>query len=1238
MTRAAHRFIDRPSGTLAQLLSAPPTSFGPVPMWWWSGDRLDPLRLRRQLEHLSAGGVRQVVVMNLAPCGPLYGALADEPEFFSDEWWSLLLGVCRDAAELGMRLWFYDQLGFSGADLQGRLVSREPSYRGWSLERPTDQLDPVRTVRRGFDYLSPVASAALIDSVHGEFERRLGEHLGTTVVGSFQDELASMPTWTSGFADEFLARRGYDLRPVIAALWDEVDGDSATVRVDYQRTRAELAEEAFFRPLHEWHEQRGLAVGCDQQHPARAGYPLEATQQYGDYLRTHRWFSAPGSDHWGEAKVHSSLAHLYDRPRTWVEAFHTTGWGGTLEETYDWLLPWLRAGATLFNPHAVYYSTRGGRWEWAPPSTCWRQPYWQQYPLLATTVTRLCAALSWGRHVCDVAVLFPTATAAADLPIDLPEVLLGQPAGTSAAQDAYLDVVGRMHWWEARPGVLDADGRDFDVVDDDSLVRASFVDGALRIGDESYRAVVLPGCRVLEPATAAALAAYAEAGGLVVAVGDVAAALRPLVDAAVISHVVGAGDLPDALRPLARRVVAPVPTLLRSDGDSALLLVVGAHPGATLADREWKTAGYDFDPARYAHSTTVTVVDVAGPVALCDPGTGVVTALPARVEGGALRVEIPLHGGPAALVLFGPAAAQSLAAPAAASAMAVAPPQPGGSAADQLRDGWTAELLPTMDNEWGDFAGDATPGPMPVQVWRMEQLRDDGGWSPARATFGTYGSVIGDDGVERSVVLSTQLGVAPETAAVEPRGFVGDDFLDVGDLADGGSARLHLPVFCNEDGPAVLTVGSTADVQVWWNGRPADLTGGPQLHTAQVEAHQGTNSLELVLVAASARRVRALWTLRSVPDLPPRPQWLAADGAETVLRRTWSVPTTPLPTTSGLLQLGTVGRVTLRVNGEVLARHGESDNYTHVRQPRVRRYSLEPLLQPGENDVELVLHEPESAAVVDAVAADSWLVTDGTWRAQVDGAARPVRGVVEVPHDPRWAQLRPRAHPLPHGHRLERSEPDPHRLGVPCAAGAAGATTFRFRLPPGATAVELPVAGRYDVGVEGCSVERTPVGVTLAPPAAGGATCTVVVTPPTGGTPLAGGALWSGPAIVHTAGSGSMPLGDWAAHGLSDYSGGLRYRRVVTGIAGDATLDLGAVRGTAQVRVDGRDMGVRIWSPYRFALTGLVARGSVLEVEVLGTLGPYQAAVSPTPWVLPGQETTGLLGPVVLHAAARPEA
>lgn len=336
--------------------------YSPVPIWWWSAEKLDPQRLRWQLEQFAAGGVFNLVILNLAPNGPLYGSDADDPPFFSEEWWQIFLGVCADAGDLGVRLWFYDQVGFSGANLQGDLVREQPAFAGqWlasavvegdgplalrfppegaplaasitqmeSGETLTWTPDPrevtdnspgrrrlrlIYAVRRGFDYFSAAACNALLDMVHGEFERRASHLFGNVIAGSFQDELPALPTWGADFQAAFQAQQGYDIMPKLGLLW-EGDGDEAqTVRAAFHAVRATLAETAFFKPLFTWHERHGLICGFDQQGPARAGDPVETVTLYADYLKTHRWFGAPGSDHHGEAKIHSSLAHLYDRPQ-----------------------------------------------------------------------------------------------------------------------------------------------------------------------------------------------------------------------------------------------------------------------------------------------------------------------------------------------------------------------------------------------------------------------------------------------------------------------------------------------------------------------------------------------------------------------------------------------------------------------------------------------------------------------------------------------------------------------------------------------------------------------------------------------------------------------------------------------------------------------------------------------------------------------------------------------------------
>jgi hypothetical protein len=190
-------------------------------------------------------------------------------------------------------------------------------------------------------------------------------------------------------------------------------------------------------------------------------------------------------------------------------------------------------------------------------------------------------------------------------------------------------------------------------------------------------------------------------------------------------------------------------------------------------------------------------------------------------------------------------------------------------------------------------------------------------------------------------------------------------------------------------------------------------------------------------------------------------------------------------------------------------------------------------------------------------------------------------------------------------------------------------------MPPGATEMCVPLAPgcQGEVTVDGRRVEarqdadgelRAVLGDGSGTPAG----CEIAVAPAPG---LSGGAVLTGP-IAFNVEAGRMELIDWQEAGLVNHSGGVRYRRHLDlGSLDDVTLDLGTVRGTAEVFIDDESAGIRVCSPYRFDLGGRLGHGRVaLEVLVLNTLGPHLDAVSPTPYVFHGQRASGLLGPVRL--------
>jgi hypothetical protein len=287
---------------LRQLFDNSPREFSPTPIWWWSGDRLDLDRLRWQLEQLAAGGVFNVVILNLAPAGPLYGKDADDPPFMSEDWWSIFSAVCVRAETLGVRIWFYDQIGFSGANIQGQLCVRDQRCRGRVLacdviegthashaafppvaeplaafvtdlddegkptgaprELPIDdrsvrcetagrhRLRLAYALQGGFDYFDPGSCALLLDTVHGEFERRVEKYFGNVIAGSFQDELPSMPSWSREFSCLFRERAGYDLTPLLWAAGKLAPRVSARYRQAIRRlpAHAPLVRRAGKRP------------------------------------------------------------------------------------------------------------------------------------------------------------------------------------------------------------------------------------------------------------------------------------------------------------------------------------------------------------------------------------------------------------------------------------------------------------------------------------------------------------------------------------------------------------------------------------------------------------------------------------------------------------------------------------------------------------------------------------------------------------------------------------------------------------------------------------------------------------------------------------------------------------------------------------------------------------------------------------------------------------------------------
>jgi hypothetical protein len=303
----------------------------------------------------------------------------------------------------------------------------------------------------------------------------------------------------------------------------------------------------------------------------------------------------------------------------------------------------------------------------------------------------------------------------------------------------------------------------------------------------------------------------------------------------------------------------------------------------------------------------------------------------------------------------------------------------------------------------------------------------------------------------------------------------------------------------------------------------------------------------------------------------------------------------------------------------------------------------------GKNTVTLEVHDPrqlvEALADVRVVGerGEEVVLTSGAhW--QVQRGDRPPtptalrrfqnmswnKGEVGVSLDPQAVDIWRRPHPLPGADWIEDTPSDATVLrAVPDAYGGRRRVEWlRWKLPPGASAMRIPVNGMARLWVDDVQVDLHH-GETVIPSSPEVRRVATLRVEPDGGH--SEGGLLAGQ-VAYVMGNGPIGLGPWSEYGLASYSGGVRYSSTFTldGAPGGRVLvDLGAVRGTAEVWINGQPVGTRIWTPYRFDITAAVWAGkNWVEVLVLNTLAPYLRSTSPTNYVFGGQEVSGLMGPV----------
>ena len=361
------------------------------------------------------------------------------------------------------------------------------------------------------DYLDPKAMTAYMSLTYDRYAQYLGKYFGNIITQTFYDEPSMHHAdrmWTPDFNAAFQKRYGYSPMKYYPALWYDIGPQTDAARDALFGFRATLYEENYIKRLNDWCAQHSLQFGghTDQEEPAN---PTPLT---GDLIKMFKYQTIPTIDDiwwYGRSnisyKIVTSSGFNYDHRLIRAETYAAYA-GLTAKIAFQ----------VAMDQYAMGINSQ------VPARTV--QP---QRAELNDYVGRLSYMLQGGRHVADVAVLYPIDSLHAEY-----HTLGGQTFPLTGDEKA----PQIMEAAYAREGG-DAPGSDYQAVGED-LFRASRVDytylhpevlvenatvghGTLTLNNkenrEEYKVLILPAGDVVSAAAARKIKDFYDQGGAVIA-------------------------------------------------------------------------------------------------------------------------------------------------------------------------------------------------------------------------------------------------------------------------------------------------------------------------------------------------------------------------------------------------------------------------------------------------------------------------------------------------------------------------------------------------------------------------------------------------------------------------------------------------------------------------------------------------------------------------------------------------
>lgn len=403
----------------------------------------------------------------------------------------------------------------------------------WEPEQPGRYLICAglvhNTGRNHPDLLRPEGIASFIELSYEPYAERYPDRLGSIIKGSFTDEpspgTGGFP-WSPGFPAEFTADHGYDILDHLPHLAVNIDDRSPLVRHHYRLTQHRLVKANYVEQVGEWCRARGMQFSG---HLTRTEWLSLVAAWWPNELRCYEPMDIPCTDPLGAStgfsdaaayhtglKVASSAAHLFGRQQAGSDCLAVMGDETSIRDLRYQLDYQMALGINFFCVHGLSYSLDGRRKDEVPPSIFYQHTQWRQMGTLMEHVSETAEKLTGGRHICEIAIVYPSTTLGCQIRPDTDWHLVPDEPAIHELSELLL-----------------SHHDDFDFIDE-VAVQEIDAKGALNT-PEAYSVIVLPHLRYIDAATADGLLRFADAGGRVIAIGTMPQAItrdltRPLTE------------------------------------------------------------------------------------------------------------------------------------------------------------------------------------------------------------------------------------------------------------------------------------------------------------------------------------------------------------------------------------------------------------------------------------------------------------------------------------------------------------------------------------------------------------------------------------------------------------------------------------------------------------------------------------------------------------------------------------